>query len=223
LSRFKPGKRAALLRSRAMNPWLALPLEDYEGHMRSAAVDQLTALADLFGEALARLRPRSVAVLGVAGGNGLEHVDSTLTTRVVGIDLNSAYLAATKARFPDLRGLELHRADLEQDTLNLEPVSLVHAALFFEHAGTGRCLDAAVSLVAPGGHLSVILQLPSAEHKAVTPSAYPSMATLAGDFALVDPHQLRRLLAQRDLRLTHQARRKLSTGKAFWSGYFERA
>jgi len=206
----------------AMNPWLALPLEDYEGHMGSAAVDQLAPLAELFGEALARLRPRSVAVLGVAGGNGLEHVDSTLTTRVVGIDLNPGYLAATKARFPDLRGLELHCADLEHDTLNLEPVSLVHAALLFEHAGTGRCLDTAVSLVARGGHLSVVLQVPSDAHEAVTPSAYPSMAALAGDFAFVDPHQLRRVLAQRELRLTHQARLTLSTGKAFWSGYFER-
>src|SRR5262245_627162 len=206
-----------------MNPWLALPLDDYEGHMGSPDVDQLTPLADLFGEALARLRPRSVAVLGVAGGNGLEHVDSTLTTRVVGVDLNAEYLAATKARFPDLRGLELHCADLERDTLNLEPVSLVHAALLFEHAGTERCLDTAVSLVSPGGFLSVVLQLPSDAHDAVTPSPFASIATLAGDFSFVDPHQLRRMLAQRELRLTHQSRLTLSTGKAFWSGYFERS
>src|SRR6185369_2853176 len=116
-----------------MNPWLALPLEDYEGHMGSEAVNQLAPLADLFGEALARLRPRSVAVLGVAGGNGREHVDSTLTTRVLGI--------------------ELHCADLQHDLLDVEPVALVHAALVFEHAGTERCLDNAVSLVSGGGHL----------------------------------------------------------------------
>jgi len=207
-----------------MNPWLALPLEDYEGHMGSAAVSQLAPLADLFGEALVRLRPRSVAVLGVAGGNGLQHVDGTLTTRVVGIDVNPAYLAATRARFPDLRGLDLRCADLERDDLpEVEPVSLVHAALVFEHAGTGRCLDTAVRLVAEGGHLAVVLQLPSETLDPVTPSAFASMATLAGDFAFVDPHRLRRVLAQRGLRLTHQARLTLSTGKAFWSGYFERA
>ena len=207
-----------------MNPWLALPLEDYEGHMGSAAVDQLVPLADLFGEALARLRPRSVAVLGVAGGNGLEHVDGTLTTRVVAIDVNQTYLDATRARFPDLRGLELHCADLTGDSFpEVEPVALVHAALVFEHAGVDRCLDHAVSLVARGGHLSVVLQLPAAEQQAVTPTPFASMATLAGGFAFVDPHQLRRVLAQRELRLTHQARLTLSTGKAFWSGYFERA
>ena len=206
-----------------MNPWLALPLEDYEGHMGSAAVNQLAPLADLFGEALVRLRPRSVAVLGVAGGNGLEHVDGTLTTRVVGIDVNPAYLAATRARFPDLRGLELHCADLERDDVpDVEPVSLVHVGLVFEHTGTGRCLDTAVKLVAAGGHLSVVLQLPSETHAAVTPSGFESMATLADDFAFVDPHQLRRMLAQRDLRLMHQARRTLSSGKALWWGSFER-
>jgi len=206
-----------------MNPWLALPLEDYEGHMGSTAVNQLKPLADLFGEALARLRPRSVGLLGVAGGNGLEHVDSTLTTRVVGIDVNPAYLAATRQRFPDLRGLELHCADLQHQLLDVEPVALVHAALVFEHAGTEQCLDNAVSLVSGGGHLSVVLQLPSGGQPVVTPSAFASMETLAGDFAFVDPHHLRRMLAQRELRLTHQARVTLSSGKAFWSGYFERA
>jgi len=205
-----------------MNPWLALPLEDYERHMGSDDVNQLGPLADLFGEALARLRPRSLAVLGVAGGNGLEHVDGSRTVRVVGIDVNPGYLAVTRQRFPDLRGLELVCADLASEAVEIEPVALVHAALVFEHAGTGRCLDSAVSLVAPGGHLSVVLQIPTEDREAVTPSSYPSMCTLAEGFAFVDPHHLRRLLAQQDLRLTHQSRRTLSTGKAFWSGYFER-
>jgi SAM-dependent methyltransferase len=205
-----------------MNPWLALPLDDYEGHMGSAAVNQLGPLADLFGDVLARLRPRSVAVLGVAGGNGLQHLDRAITTRGVAIDINPGYLAATRERFPDLRGLELVCADLAHDAIEIEPVSLVHAALVFEHAGTGRCLDSAVSLVTPGGHLSVVLQMPTKGQAPVTPSAYPSIAALAGDFALVDPHRLRRLLAQQNLRLTHQSRLTLASGKAFWSGYFER-
>ena len=208
--------------SKDMNPWLGLPLDDYEGHMGSPGVNQLGPLADLLGEALARLRPRSLAVLGVAGGNGLEHVDSTLTTRVVGIDFNPQYLDVTRRRFPDMRGLELHCVDLEEQLPDLEAVALVHAALVFEHAGTGRCLENAVALVAPGGHLSVVLQLPIDGHEVVTSSPYPSMSTLAGGFSFVDPHRLRRMLAQQGLRLTYQSRLALPTGKAFWSGYFER-
>lgn len=61
------------------NPWLSIPLEDYEGHMSSPEVGQLDALAELFGEALEYRRPASVAVLGVADGNGLDRVDPKIT------------------------------------------------------------------------------------------------------------------------------------------------
>jgi hypothetical protein len=205
-----------------MNPWLQLPLEEYESHMGSRGTNQLGPLADLFGEAVARLRPRSLAVLGVSGGNGLQHVDSTLTVRVVAIDLNPAYLETTRQRYPDVRGLELHPIDLAHDTLSLEPVALVHAALLFEHAGIGKCLDNALSLVAPGGHLSVVLQLPTVRHEAVTPSPLPRINALAEHFSFVDPHRLRRILSAQGLRLTHQSRVALASGKVFWSGYFEK-
>jgi hypothetical protein len=72
--------------------WLAIPLEDYEGHMGSAGVRQLTVLAELFGCVLDRCSPESVAVLGVAGGNGLEQIDSTVTKRIVGVDINPRYI-----------------------------------------------------------------------------------------------------------------------------------
>ena len=55
-------------------------------------VGQLSVLSELFGEALEMCRPRSVAILGVADGNGLERIDPALTTRIVGIDSNRAYL-----------------------------------------------------------------------------------------------------------------------------------
>jgi threonine dehydrogenase-like Zn-dependent dehydrogenase len=207
-----------------MNRWLDVPLHDYEGHMGSPLVDQLAPLARLFADALVRLRPASVAVLGVAGGNGLEHIDPAVTSRVVGIDVNPSYLEAVRSRLPELRGLELHCFDLGRDPAPaIEPVSLVHAALVFEHAGTAACLDTAVALVAPEGHLSVVLQMPADDRDAVTPTGYASVASLAADFAFVDPHRLRRTLAQRGLRLTHQARITLATGKALWSGCFERA
>jgi len=55
-------------------PWLQVTLQDYEGHMGASGVGQLAPLADLFAEALAFCRPRSVAI--------------------VGIDINADYLAA---------------------------------------------------------------------------------------------------------------------------------
>jgi hypothetical protein len=62
------------------NPWFSIPLADYEGHMKSADVQQLDALAELFAEAIAYWRPESIAVLGVAGGNGLDRIDRSVTS-----------------------------------------------------------------------------------------------------------------------------------------------
>jgi hypothetical protein len=76
------------------NPWLGIPLGDYEGHMGSAEVGQLPVLAELFKCALDHCRPKSVAVLGVAGGNGLEQIDCSITKRIVGVDINRQYIFA---------------------------------------------------------------------------------------------------------------------------------
>ena len=58
------------------NSWLQIPLSDYEGHMNSAMVQQLRALSDLFAQALASRQPASVAIAGIAGGNGLDRAAS---------------------------------------------------------------------------------------------------------------------------------------------------
>ncbi len=85
-----------------VNPWLGIPLSDYEGHMNAPGVRQLNALADLFAESLLHCRPRSVAILGIAGGNGLDRVDASVTERIVGIDIHPQYLEAVRDRYTKL-------------------------------------------------------------------------------------------------------------------------
>ena len=205
------------------SPWLGVPLADYEGHMQSPGVEQLDALSELFGEALAGCRPASVAVLGVAGGNGLDRVACGFTTRVVGIDVNPAYLDAVRGRYADRLNLELHCVDLARQPATLEPAQLVHAALVFEHAGAGRCLESALALVAPGGALSVVLQLPGEPGQDVAPTPFPSIQSLKPHFSLIDPVWLQERLAQCEFSLIRQARRGLPAGKAFWMGIFSRS
>lgn len=204
------------------NPWLDIPLEDYEGHMASAGVRQNEALSDLFAEALAFRRPASVAVLGVAGGNGLDRIDNHVTERVVGLDLNPLYLDAVRVRYCHLRGLELHCIDLAEQTAKLQPLQLVHAALVFEHAGVGRCLESAVALVAEDGALSVVLQLPSSIESGVSNGGYSSIQKLKSHFSFVDPVSFRKSLEDRAFALIHETRRSLAAGKAFWMGIFVR-
>jgi SAM-dependent methyltransferase len=202
------------------NPWLSIPLEDYEGHMGSAGVRQLTALAELFKRALDLCLPESVSVLGIAGGNGLEQIDYAATKRIVGVDINQRYLDEVQRRFGRLAGLELHCRDLAERDFSLAPVALVHAALIFEHVGLSLALENALSLVAPGGRLSVVLQLPSVDEQGVSSTSYPSMQTLKQDFALVEVNELQRLLAQKGFQQVAQESRSLPAGKTLWLGVF---
>ena len=85
--------------------------------------------------------------LGIAGGNGLEHANPATIKRIVGFDINPGYLDEVRRRFITHPNLELYCVDLSRDELRVAPVAFVHAALFFEHAGPGRALDNALSLV----------------------------------------------------------------------------
>jgi hypothetical protein len=202
------------------NPWLSIPLEEYEGHMASAGVQQLAVLSELFKRALDLCLPDSVGVLGIAGGNGLEQIDCAITKRIVGVDINVGYLDKVQLRFGTLAGLELHCLDLAEQGFSLAPVALVHAALIFEHAGLGRTLEHALSLVAPGGSLSVVLQLPGVDQQNVTSTCYTSMQKLKRHFALIDITEFRALLEQKGFRLVEQESRSLPAGKELWFGVF---
>ncbi len=204
-------------------PWLTVPLSDYEAHMNSGNVAQLGPLSEMFGEALRSVRPASVAILGIAGGNGLERIDSSITHRVCGIDVNPEYLTTVRERHAHLPGLELHCVDLAAQEAQLAPCELVHAALIFEHAGIGRCLDNAVELVAPGGALSVVLQLPSATEPAVGTSDVASVQAHRDSFQFVDNDALTRTLDARGFTFIRSVNRALPGGKAFWMGLFRRA
>lgn len=197
------------------SPWLDVPLTDYEGHMAAAGVEQLGPLRDLFRLALDCTRPESVIVLGVAGGNGLDVIDRGVTRRVAGIDIHPDYLAATAARFP---GTELHQCDLSTGIRPpCAPACLVHAALLFEHAGTEPSLSHAVALVAPGGHLAVVLQRPSTSQAGVAPTGYASLQGLKERFRLLDPATF---AASVNLPLAVETTVPLASGKSFWFGLF---
>jgi hypothetical protein len=201
------------------NPWLSIPLSDYEGHMTAPGVEQLRALSLLFSRALTRVRPKSVAVLGVAGGNGLEHVDASVS-RVVGVDIRAEYLDEVRRRFPALP-LELHRVDLAAETMTAAPVDLVHAALIFEHTGLDRALDNALSLVGPGGSLSVVLQLPSST-ATVTPTPFASMQSLRPHVSIIAFDGFRELVGSRGFNPVVEEAVALPGGKSFWLGLFSR-
>jgi hypothetical protein len=205
-----------------LNQWLGVPLSDYEGHMSAPGVEQLVPLAELFALVLDLTRPESLAVLGVAGGNGLAAIDQEVTRRVVGIDIHQEYLDEVKRRYSGLPQIELYRIDLANEAVKCPPVDLVHAALVFEHAGTARCLDNAIAMVESGGNLSVVLQLPSQAQQNVSPTAFVSLQALGEHFRLIEPRWLIEELTGRSFAIEREIVRPLPSGKGFWLGLFVR-
>lgn len=57
------------------NPWKSVLLSTYEAHMALSNVQQLQTLNEITREQLHQYPVNSIAILGVAGGNGLEHIN----------------------------------------------------------------------------------------------------------------------------------------------------
>jgi hypothetical protein len=205
------------------NPWLDIPLADYEAHMALPHVAQSGLLAELFGLVLKMYSPESVAVLGCAGGNGFDRVDPAVTGRVVGIDLNPEYIAAAADRFRErLPALELLVGDMETEAVTFEPVAMIYAALIFEYVNAAVVLKRLPSLLRRNGLLCTVVQLPSASIPDITPSAFAGLGGLSSVMRLVSPQELRELAAERELQEVHQQQAESPTGKRFQMQVFRR-
>ena len=76
-------------------------------------IDQLQALNRIMKKQIEQYDIAIIAILGVAGGNGLEHAVSPHLQSVYGIDINAAYLQSCWEHFGNLGDrLFLHNMDL---------------------------------------------------------------------------------------------------------------
>lgn len=139
------------------NPWEEISLSDYENHMKLDSVMQLPALSEMMRDQFCICPAPRLMILGVAGGNGLEHIRKGQFKKVYGVDVNAAYLEAA-ARHPDLAGvLECLRADLTAAPCRLPEADLVIADLLIEYIGCA-CFQTAVRQIGPEA-VSCVIQI----------------------------------------------------------------
>lgn len=67
-----------------VNPWVEILLDDYENHMRLGSVMQLQTMNQMMKSQLEDYPVSSAMILGVAGGNGLEHVQKVNMQKCMG-------------------------------------------------------------------------------------------------------------------------------------------
>lgn len=131
------------------NPWKSIRLSDYENHMKLNTVMQLQALNSMMKEQLLAYPVRSVMILGVAGGNGLEHISPEKYTRVYGVDVNGEYLREVQRRYQGLENiLQCLCLDLVSESDQLPPAELLIANLLVEYIGY-ECFQKVIAQVKP--------------------------------------------------------------------------
>lgn len=131
------------------NPWKSIKLSDYENHMKLDSVMQLQTLNDMMKKQLSEYSAHSVMILGIAGGNGLEHIDAEKYSVVYGVDVNPEYLQEVEKRYENLNGiLKCLCADLTADISELPSADLVIANLLIEYIGY-ECFQRVIGQVNP--------------------------------------------------------------------------
>lgn len=198
------------------NPWLSIPLQDYEGHMALPHVGQAKMIANELEELLRTYAPTSVAIIGCAGGNGFEEAAKAGVARVVGFDINPTYVADAEARYAGrIPSLELHCADIEEGAPNTGPVDLTYGALVFEYVDVAKALKSLRELCLPNGLLATVLQLPKEGAESVSPSQFVKLKELSSIMRLVPPDDLRKIAEGLGFDLLSQKVITLESGKQF--------
>lgn len=141
-----------------VNPWKEISLSDYENHMKLDSVMQLQNMNQMMKGQFNAYPVNSVMILGIAGGNGLEHIDRNKFQKIYGIDINEEYLKAVKERYTDISDiLECIPLNLIEDTNKLPKAELLVANLLIEYIGYD-CFQKAVEQVQPK-YVSCIIQM----------------------------------------------------------------
>jgi ubiquinone/menaquinone biosynthesis C-methylase UbiE len=202
-----------------VNPWLQIPALDYEGHM--TAVGQLAALGAVFRDVYLQTRPRRLAILGCATGNGIEHVDASITSEVIGVDINAEYLGRARERFAGGRfTLTLMNADAARVEVAPASLDLVHLALVLEYVDPAAVIARAAPWLSPGGVCCVVLQRPSKTEPPVTPTRFASLGALAGLLRLHEPEAIEELAERARLFRTRSWDVALPNDKRLYVGLF---
>ena len=153
------------------NPWEEISLDDYEKHMSLDSVRQLQAMNAIMKEQFTAYPVDTATVLGVAGGNGLEHVSPDKYSKIYGIDINADYLRAVTQRYRELSEvLECLHIDLINEAEKLPQAQLLIANLLIEYIGYGA-FQRAVLQTAPE-YVSCVIQINTDVEQWVSKSPY---------------------------------------------------
>lgn len=202
------------------SPWNEIPLEDYENHMSHNSVGQLAVLNSLTKKYLNNIKPKTCLFLGVAGGNGLEHIDNTITQNVIGIDINQDYLDKAKERYEKkITSLKLKNFDITTDTKVFCKADFIWAGLVLEYTGIDKSLEFSINNLQTGGNLIVSIQSNNGV-QSVSQSGIESVQKVGSIFQLIDQEILVTKAIEIGLKLVENEESFFPNGKSLKTFHF---
>jgi hypothetical protein len=202
------------------NPWIHIPLVDYERHMSHHMVGQSALLNALTKKYLEEIKPATAVFLGVSGGNGLEHIDGQITKSVYGIDINSDYLYTASVRHKQsIPSLQLLNLDISKNTKTICQADFIWAALVLEYSGIDKALAFSTNNIRKGGHLIVSIQSNN-NVSSISPTGIESVKKAGEIFSIVDPDEFLSRATETGFRLIWKEENFLPNGKSIITFHF---
>lgn len=153
------------------NPWESISLDDYEKHMSLDSVQQLQKMNSIMKDQFEAYPVKTAMVLGIAGGNGLEHVKADKYRTVYGVDINEEYLSAVSKRYEYLGDvLQCVKVDLADTFVILPKADLVISNLLIEYIGYSSFMN--VIRQTEPEYVSCVIQINTDEENWVSESPY---------------------------------------------------
>lgn len=139
------------------NPWELVSFDDYENHMKLSTIQQLPTLNNIMKSQLNKYNISTVTILGIAGGNGLEHIDVSRIKVVYGIDINQTYLDVCREKYQNLGvNLVLEQLDISNLSNDLPVSDIWIANLVIEYIGINIFLKQLSKVFPP--YVSIVIQ-----------------------------------------------------------------
>ena len=203
------------------NPWLSIPLEDYESHMSHHLVGQSLLLNTLVKKYLDAIKPESALFLGISGGNGLEHINTDTTRWVVGVDINPEYLYNALSRYqPAIPNLKLIKLDITNHTERICEADFVWAALVLEYTGIDKALAFCKNNMQKQGDLLVSIQVNN-NQQSVGATGIESIKNVEEIFSMVDAEKLADQAEESKFNLIGKEENFLPGGKSIITFHFK--
>jgi hypothetical protein len=196
------------------NPWEEIDLKAYEEHMSLDSVKQLQTMNLIMKDQFESYPADTAMVLGIAGGNGLEHVRTDKYRKIYGVDINKEYLQAVTERYKDLAGiLECLQIDLINEYEHLPEAGLLIANLLIEYIGYEAFQKAVIQTKAD--YVSCVIQINTDDKNWVSDSPYlHAFDRLDEVHHQMEEQELSKAMAEIGYHKTKTETHKLPNGKA---------